>query len=166
MTMKKYQLPKFLIGVITQEKYERWLQERSIAHVRRDKRRGNRDAKNAKYKITIHEAVIDSEGLDAYTKEKLDWSLLGKWNNEEAKRGARHHKRKFYLLPSLDHIGEGRGKPEFKVCAMLTNDVKSDLTYEELLEFCERILRAAARWPVDLDVVKWRSPKMKPGGTS
>ncbi len=58
MTMKKYQLPKFLIGVITQEKYERWLQERSIAHVRRDKRRGNRDAKNAKYKILAFKAVI------------------------------------------------------------------------------------------------------------
>jgi hypothetical protein len=152
--MKKYQLPEFLVGVITQEKYERWLQRKSIAHVRRDRRRGNRGAKNVEYKTAIHDAIIKSEGLDAYTKGRLNWSLLGKWNNEEAKKGGRHHKRKFYSLPSLDHIGDGRGKPEFKICAMLTNDVKSDLSYEELLDFCERLLKAADRWPDDLDVLK------------
>jgi len=152
--MKKYQLPEFLEGVITQEKYERWLQRKSIAHVRRDKRRGNSGAKNVEYKITIYDAIIQSKGLDAYTKEKLDWSLLGKWNNEEAKKRGRHHKREFYRLPSLDHIGDGRGKPEFKICAMLTNDVKSDLSYEELLDFCEKLLRAADRWPNGSGVVK------------
>src|SRR2546425_12919920 len=108
--MKKYQLPEFLEGVITQEKYERWLQRKSIAHVRRDKRRGNSDAKNVEYKIAIHDAIIQSKGLDAYTKEELDWSLLGKWDNEEAKKRGRHHKREFYRLPSVDHIGDGRSE--------------------------------------------------------
>jgi hypothetical protein len=152
--MKKYQLPEFLVGVITQERYERWLQRKSIAHVRRDRRRGNGSAKNVEYKAAIHDAITKSGGLDAYTKERLDWTLLGKWNNEEAKKRGRHHKREFYLLPSLDHTGDGRGKPEFKICAMLTNDVKSDLSYEELLNFCERLLRAAGRWPIHLGVVK------------
>jgi len=152
--MKKYQLPEFLEGVITQEKYERWLQRRSIAHVRRDKRRGNSDAKNVEYKIAIHDAIIQSKGLDVYTKEELDWSLLGKWDNEEAKKRGRHHKREFYRLPSVDHIGDGHGKPEFKICAMLTNDVKSDLSHEEPLNFCEKLLRAADKWPDGSDVLK------------
>jgi len=98
--MKKYQLPEFLVGVITQERYERWLQRKSIAHVRRDQRRGNPSARNVEYKIAIHDAILQSEGLDAYTKERLDWSLLGKWNNEHAKKRGRHHKREFYRLPS------------------------------------------------------------------
>src|SRR6267143_3222696 len=95
LTMKKYQLPEFLVGVITQERYERWLQRKSIAHVRRDQRRGNPSARNVEYKIAIHDAILQSEGLDAYTKERLDWSLLGKWNNEHAKKRGRHHKREF-----------------------------------------------------------------------
>jgi hypothetical protein len=152
--MKKYHLPEFLVKVVTQEKYERWLQGRSIAHVRRDKRRGNRRAKNVEYKTAIHDAVTNSGGLDAYTKETLKWSLLGKWNNQKATTGGRRYKRKFYLLPSVDHIGDGRGKPKFRICAMLTNDVKSDLSHEELLKFCEKLLRAAGRWPADLDVLK------------
>ncbi len=41
-----------------------------------------------------------------------------------------------------------------KICAMLTNDVKSDLSHEELLDFCEKLLRAADRWPDGSDVLK------------
>ena len=142
--MKKYQLPGFLVGVITQERCERWLQRKSMSHSRRDKHRGNHRAKNADYKVAIHDAIVQSKGLDSYTKEKLDWTLLGKWNNEEAKKRGRQHKREFYLLPSADHTNDGRGKPEFKICAMLTNDVKSDLSHEELLDFCEKLLKLQA----------------------
>jgi hypothetical protein len=143
--MRKYQIPEFLVGVISQEKYERWLHRKALQHVRRDRHRGNRAAKNEEYKIAIHRAIMESGGVDAYTKESLDWKLLGKWDNEEAKKRGREHKKEFYLLPSVDHIGDGRGKPSFKICAMLTNDVKSDLSHEELLKFCEKLLKAAGR---------------------
>jgi len=152
--MRKYQLPGFLVGVVTQAKYDRWLQRKAVGHVRRDRQRGNRGAKIAGYKVAIHKAVTGSEGLDAYTKGKLHWNLLSKWSNEEAINRGRLHKREFYLLPTVDHVGDGSGEPEFKICAMLTNDVKSDLSYEELLDFCEKLLRAADRWPDGSDVLK------------
>jgi hypothetical protein len=41
---KKYALPPFLAEEITQENYLRWLRRKSIAHVRRDKQRGNTTA--------------------------------------------------------------------------------------------------------------------------
>ena len=146
--MRKYELPGFLVGIVTQAKYDRWLQRKSAAHVKRDRQRGNRGAKIAGYKVAIHNAVIRSDGLDSYTKEKLHWNLLSKWRNEEARNRGRQHKREFYLLPTVDHVGDGSGEPEFKICAMLTNDVKSDLSHEELLGFCEKLLRAAGKWPV------------------
>jgi len=146
--MRKYELPGFLVGIVTQAKYDRWLQRKSAAHVKRDRQRGNRGAKIAGYKVAIHNAVIRSDGLDSYTKEKLQWNLLSKWSNEEARNRGRQHKREFYLLPTVDHVGDGSGEPEFKICAMLTNDVKSDLSHEELLGFCEKLLRAAGKWPV------------------
>ncbi len=152
--MRKYELPGFLLGVVTQAKYDRWLQRKSVAHVRRDRQRGNQGAKIADYKVAIHSAVVRSEGLDSYTKEKLHWNLLSKWSNEEAKNRRRQHKREFYLLPTVDHVGDGSGEPEFKICAMLTNDVKSDLSHEELLGFCEKLLRAAGRWPGSPNVLK------------
>jgi hypothetical protein len=152
--MRKYELPGFLVGVVTQAKYDRWLQRKSVAHVRRDRQRGNPGAKIADYKVAIHDAVIRSEGFDSYTKDKLHWDLLSKWNNEEAKNKGRRHKRKFYLLPTVDHVGDGTGEPEFKICAMLTNDVKSDLSHDELLGLCEKLLMAAGRWPGTPGVLK------------
>jgi hypothetical protein len=152
--MRKYELPGFLAAVVTQAKYDRWLQRKSAEHVRRDRQRGNPGAKIADYKVAIHNAVILSEGLDCYTKKKLHWHLLSKWNNEEAKNRGRQYKREFYLLPSVDHVGDGRGEPEFKICAMLTNDVKSDLSHEELLVFCEELLKAAGWWPGSPPVLK------------
>jgi len=152
--MRKYELPGFLVGVVTQAKYDRWLERKSATHVKRDRHRGNRGAKIAEYKVAIHSAVIRSEGLDSYTKEKLHWDLLSKWSNEEAKNRRRRHKREFYLLPTVDHVDDGSGEPEFNICAMLTNDVKSDLSHEELLDFCEKLLKAADRWSAGSDVLK------------
>jgi hypothetical protein len=68
-TLKKYPLPSFLTGIITQEAYDRWLSRRSIAHVKRDKKRGNTTVINEAYKKAIHLATVDSAGLDEYTGE-------------------------------------------------------------------------------------------------
>ncbi len=139
---RKYQLPPFLEGIQTQEVYERWLHRRAQAHVKRDRKRGNRNAKNAQYKIAIHHAVLASKGLDAYTLEELDWRLLGRYNNEEAKIQGRDYKKGFAMLPSVDHVGDGLGAPDFKICSWRTNDCKSDLSLDELVAFCRKVLRA------------------------
>jgi hypothetical protein len=88
---RKYQLPDFLYATplkkatLDQAAYERWLHGRAVAHVRRDKKRGNTTATNETYKIAIHEAVIRSGGHDHYTGEELCWSLVGQYSNEESK---------------------------------------------------------------------------------
>jgi hypothetical protein len=57
---KKYPLPDFLQGKVTQATYVRWLGRKSIAHKKRDKRRGNSEAVNESYKMAIHAATTES----------------------------------------------------------------------------------------------------------
>lgn len=61
---RKYQLPDFLSSTTTQVNYEKWLHGRAVAHVKRDRKRGNTTASNEAYKIAIHRAVISSCGLE------------------------------------------------------------------------------------------------------
>ncbi len=137
---KKYQLPQFLIGVATQEKYARWLNAKAAAHVRRDKKL-RPDITTAMYKVLIHEAVLRSNGNDAYTGEALDWSLLSTWDNEKAKKYGSRYKSEFALLPSVDHVSERRGPTDFTICSWRTNDAKNDLSVKEFVELCKKVVR-------------------------
>ena len=83
--MRKYQLNSVMADLIDQSVYERWLHRKALAHVKRDRARGNATATNEEYKIAIHQAVCESDGKDAYTNEELDWSLLSKYDNEQSK---------------------------------------------------------------------------------
>ena len=130
---RKYQLPIFLAGILEQVTYEKWLHRKAMAHVKRDKGRGNTTATNEEYKIEIHRAVNVSKGLDFYTEEQLDWTLLSKYNNEASKKYGREYKKQFALLPSIDHIEDGKGPANFVICAWRTNDSKNDLSYEEFV---------------------------------
>jgi hypothetical protein len=139
--LRKFPLPGFLAGSsVTQKSYDRWLQRKAKAHVGRDRKRGNGTATVAEYKAAIHQAVVDSDGRDFYTGEELDWSLLSTWDNDEAKAQRRAYKKLFALLPSVDHVGDGLGPADFVICSWRTNDAKNDLTLDELLELCQRIL--------------------------
>lgn len=140
--MKLFELPNFLDGVITREAYVRWLQRKAAAHVRRDRKRDNPSASVSEYKRAIHSAVCASGGSDSYTGEQLDWHLISTYNNEESKQGRRGYKAKLALLPTVDHIGDGTGPADFKICAWRTNDAKGDLTFEEFLILCRRVLAA------------------------
>ena len=140
--MRKYSLPGFLEQLLTQAAYERWLSRRAIAHLRRDRKRGNIAATNEAYKTAIHKAVCSSGGKDAYTAEALSWHLASKYDNEESKRGKRAYKAQFALLPTVDHIGDGLGPADFKICSWRTNDAKADLSFGEFIELCERVVAA------------------------
>jgi hypothetical protein len=124
---KKYDLPSFLSGEVSQQSYLRWISRKSRAHVRRDKRRGNASANNKDYKEAIHRAVLESDGRDDYTGERLNWSLISQYNNAESKDMRRQYKAKFALLPTIDHLGDGLGAADFKICSWRTNDAKHDL---------------------------------------
>src|SRR5712692_7836559 len=111
---RKYQCPGFLCSTVTQESYEKWLGGRAIAHVKRDRARGNTTATNEAYRVAIHRAVLCSGGWDHYTGEPLDWSLLGRYSNVESKANGRRYKAKLTLYPSVDHVGDGLGEADFK----------------------------------------------------
>ena len=139
---KKYAMPSFLEGAVTSEAYERWLIRKAAAHVKRDRKRGRKCTGSA-YRVAIHQAVVTSEGKDAYTGEKLDWRLISTYNNEDSKKGRRAYKALFALLPSVDHVDAEATETRFKICAWRTNDAKSDLSLESFLDLCQRVLAHA-----------------------
>ena len=139
-TQRKYLLPPFLKGICSQDAYSRWLHHKAAAHRRRDKKRGNLGATIEEYKIAIHKAVKKSNGMDAYTGKQLRWDLLSKYDNDASKAGGRVYKSEFSELPTVDHIGDGLGEPDFHICSWRINDAKNDLSYEEFISVCEDVL--------------------------
>jgi len=138
--MRKYERPSFVPASVTQAGYEKWLKGRAIAHVKRDKKRGNLLATVEAYKAAIHCAASLSEGRDYYTGESLDWALVGSYSNEQSKIHGRRYKAKLALLPSVDHVEDGRGEANFKICAWRTNDAKHDLTHDDFVALCRRVV--------------------------
>lgn len=136
-------MPKFLEGVIPPEAYEKWLSRKAKAHVIRDRKRSHSTARVSLYKEAIHAAVLMSEGLDAYTGEELDWTLLSKYNNEESKAGRHGYKAGFALLPTVDHVSAGATEASFRICGWRTNDAKNDLSLEAFIELCKKMLTHA-----------------------
>lgn len=138
---RKHELPSFLASKVEQSAYESWLRGRATAHVKRDKNRGNQTATVEAYRNAIHHAVICSGGVDHYTGETLDWSLIGKYRNLESQTHGRRYKAGFALLPSIDHVGDGLGEADFKICAWRTNDAKNDLGHSDFVELCRRVVK-------------------------
>lgn len=135
-----YALPKFLNELISPAAYSRWLQRKASAHVKRDRKRGNTNATVSSYKQAIHAAVVASNGNDAYTGEQLNWSLISQYDNNESKSRGRAYKKELAALPTVDHIGDGLGAPDFVICSWRTNDAKHDLTLDEFLSLCRSVL--------------------------
>jgi len=130
--MKKYELPVFLVGKVTQDEYGHWLDARARAHFTRDKKRRNITVTRKDYKESIHQAVKESQGKDAYTDEELDWALLNKYHDEKQP-----------FKPTVDHNGTEKATYEFKICSWRTNDAKNDLSYDDFLELCRKIITVA-----------------------
>lgn len=136
---RKHTLPAFLAGVVTPEAYERWLSRKAAAHVKRDRKRG-RTCSNATYKEAIHAAVILSEGVDAYTGESLDWSLISTYKNEDSRAGRHAYKAGFALLPTVDHLSSDATEASFRICSWRTNDSKNDLSVDAFMTLCRKVL--------------------------
>lgn len=142
LTSMKRQLPPFLESTVSRETYERWLLRKAAAHVKRDRKRGHVCA-GAAYRDAIHQAVMLSEGRDAYTGEALDWTLISRYDNEESKIGRHAYKSGFALLPTVDHVDSAATSASFKICGWRTNDAKHDLSVEAFLELCRAVLAHA-----------------------
>lgn len=144
MATRKYAAPVFLDGLVSQDQYERWLKRKAVAHVKRDSRK-IKNLSVAAYKAMIHDAVCISNGQDQYTGEELDWRLISKWRNEEAKRLGSMYKKKFALLPSVDHVSGRVGEAQFKICSWRMNDAKNDLTIDEFVGLAKAVMRHQKR---------------------
>lgn len=142
----KYELPQFLKATnLKREKYARWLHRKAQSHARRDSRRRKEKISPSEYKQAIHRAVLDSKGQDFYTGEVLDWSLIGEYDNDKAEQNGCQYRRDLALLPTVDHEDPEAAEPVFRICGMQTNDCKSNLTVEELKDWCKKLLRAQDR---------------------
>lgn len=140
-----YELPPFLNGTIDRDVYVRWLGRKANSHVRRDRNRGNSMATGAAYRLAIHAAVVRSQGLDEYTGRELRWNLISRYDNDRSATNRREYRREFYDLPTVDHVGDGMGEPEFKICSWQVNDAKHDQSYDEFVAMCRAVLDHASR---------------------
>jgi hypothetical protein len=137
-----FHLPAFLADVVSRAQYVRWLQRKAQSHLRRDRARGNTVGSVASYKRSIHEAVCNCGGVDDYTGEQLDWSLLSTYNNDDSKLGGRAYKAKFAHLPTVDHVGDGTGAADFRIFGWAVNDAKGDLALRDFVRLCQRVASA------------------------
>src|SRR5256885_51167 len=126
MASKKYAFPTFLAGRVSPENYLRWLSRKAMAHIRRDRRRGNTTAMREPYMMAIHKAVDACAGKDCYTGEELAWEKISTYDNDASKDGRRAYKKSLWFLPTVDHVGDGLSAPEFVICSWRTNDCKND----------------------------------------
>jgi len=132
--------PEFLRGKVDEGIFLTWLHRKAVAHVQRDRKRGNESAGVAAYKRAIYAAILESRGNDCYTGKPLDWGLIGTFRNDEAKEGKRAYWKRFQDLPTIDHVDDGLGEPNFKICSQLTNDCKSHLSHEEFVQICRDVI--------------------------
>src|ERR1051326_3410667 len=141
MTSRKYPLPDFLIGRCAPDIYSDWLNRKAATHVKRNRKRNHNEATREIYKMAIHQAVVESGGLDFYTAEPLAWEMISTYDNAKSKEGRREYKKSLWKLPTLDHYGDELSANSFKICSWRTNDCKNDLTHADLLKFCELVIK-------------------------
>ena len=139
--MKKYHFPDCLRGQCEPDDFDHWLERKARALLKRDRKRGNSTASREIYKVAIHGAILRSRGRDEYTGQPLDWSLISKYDNDDSKKHGREYKKRFGNLPTVDHIDEGLGVPDFAICSWRVNDSKNDLTIEEFVQLCKQVIR-------------------------
>ena len=126
---------------LSDEKYSELIQRKAVAVTRRDKRR------DGKYSVkeaieAIHQAFHRCNGFDPYDGSKLDPELLGEYKNDEAKAQRAAYKRRFAMLPTVDHV---TAKPvaDFEIVSWQTNDAKGDMSPDEFIAYCHRVVEIA-----------------------
>jgi len=90
--------------------------------------------------VAIHAAVERCNGNDEYTGLPLRWDLIGHYDNELSRLSRRAYKKALADLPTVDHVGDGLGPPDFAICSWRVNDAKHDLNLPEFLVLCRQVL--------------------------
>ena len=117
------------------------LQRKAVAVTRRDKRRGGQYTVKQAIEA-IDQAFHRCNGFDPYDGSKLNPKLLGTYNNEEAKAQGADYKRRFAMLPTVDHV-KAEPEPDFEIVSWQTNDAKGDMPPEDFIDYCRRVVQVA-----------------------
>ena len=126
-------LPPFLEEVVPLEIYKKWLKRQADRHFKRDNIRWGKRSSREGYQGMIHEAVLRSEGVDAFTGQPMDWKLISQYR-------AGHKRANYRNLPTVDHTFSPPDHLTFEICSWTVNDCKNDLTVEQWLVLLENIL--------------------------
>jgi hypothetical protein len=138
-----YFLPAFLENVITDLQYRTWLTRKAkyiIAQDRERKRACVMGATARLYKKLIHKAVCEAGRFDPFTGQALQWELVRTWDDTKVKNIDEERFRTFALLPSVDHVDPYAAEIKFEICSWLVNRSKNDLTGEEYVALCGKIV--------------------------
>jgi len=137
-----YSLPEKIKGQCDEETYNRWLYRRAASLRKRDKKHSVSNLYSLKeYRDKVHEAVLNDADVDAYTGERMNWSLISTFDNSQAREGGKQYRKTFANMPTVDHDIDGKGMLRFRICSWRTNDSKNDLTVNELKTFCIKVLQ-------------------------
>ena len=126
---------------LSDEDYNDLIRKKAVAVTRRDKRRGGQYTVKQAIEA-INEAFHRSNGSDPYDGSKLDPKLLGTYNNDDAKAEGAEYKRRFAMLPTVDHV-TAKPVPDFEIVSWQTNDAKGDMSPDEFIAYCHRVVEIA-----------------------
>jgi hypothetical protein len=91
------------------------------------------------YKQAIHAAANRAGLLDPYTGETMKYELLGTWDSTKGKNWPDGQIRKYYLMPTVDHVNPYSNVLNLEICSWRINECKAGLTPDEFVEVCRRV---------------------------
>ena len=137
---EEYSIPAFLRGQCTAQRYRVWIFAKATANYKRDSGRGNNEITRQAYRKAIHQAVIASGGVDAYTGLPLDWHLIGTYDNETSREQGEPIRKDWGTCRQSITSGMGLGRQTSR-SASWPQRRQNDLTIEEFIELCKQVLR-------------------------
>jgi hypothetical protein len=138
-----YFAPSFLDGVITDAQYRTWLTRKAKYIIAEDRERRRPCVKGATarlYKELIHKAVCEAGQFDPFTGAALQWELVCTWDDTTDKNIDEATFRRFALLPTVDHVDPCSEDIRFEICSWLVNRSKNNLTADEYVALCGKIV--------------------------
>jgi|GEM_PF-774403 hypothetical protein len=135
--------PSFVKAAITDVQYRTWLTRKAKYIIAEDRSRKRPCVKNATerlYKELIHKAVNQGGQFDPFTGETLQWELVCTWDDSNVKNLDESVFKKYALLPTVDHADPYGRSIDFEICSWKINRSKNNLTPQEYVALCKRIV--------------------------
>jgi hypothetical protein len=143
----KYDLPPFLLGILSVSAYDKWLNCKADSLRTRDirlKRPFPETCSKAIYKQKIHAAILAGGEKDPYTGDALRWDLVGAWDKTKeallclppARAGLG---KEYFLMPTVDHCDPCADQLNFEICSWIVNSSKTLMNPQEYVDLCRKV---------------------------